>query len=143
LELSEDSKKVKRKFPVPQNVIDELNSRTVYIKGFPQDDKVVTRQSVTKLFSKYGKVLSVRHRRQQDKHFKGSLYVEFEKEDIAKKCIVEGKELKWDDTHPLEMMTKKEHSEEKKKEIETAKEERTQKKEKQKLIIKQTETILL
>lgn len=73
--LSSDNKKIKRIEPLPD--VDTSSDRTLYVKGFPVDDKDVTIESISEQFSKFGKVLYVRLRRDNDKKFKGSCFVEF------------------------------------------------------------------
>jgi lupus La protein len=85
LQVSEDGKRVRRLAPLPE--VDTLDERSIYVKGFPQDETAadVTVESVSNFFQPYGKVLSVRLRRTKEKRFKGSVFVEFSTVEEAKK----------------------------------------------------------
>jgi lupus La protein len=76
--LSSDDKKIKRTEPLPD--LDTSADRTLYVKGFPLDDNDVTIEEIAEQFSTFGKVLYVRLRRDNDKKFKGSCFVEFSSE---------------------------------------------------------------
>jgi len=83
LEVDAEAQNVRRKTEVkpPVNVLD----RSVYAKGFGTDDKGGELQKeLEKLFSKWGTVIAVRLRREKDKQFKGSVFVEYLEEDSAK-----------------------------------------------------------
>lgn len=92
--LSADKKKVKRAAPLPE--VDESASRSLYVKGFPTDDKTVTIDSITEQFSAYGKVLYVKMRQVKDKStnamtFKGSVVIEFDSEATMKAALAAAK----------------------------------------------------
>jgi lupus La protein len=125
LQVSEDGKRVRRLAPLPE--VDTLDERSIYVKGFPQDETAadVTVESVSNFFQPYGKVLSVRLRRTKEKRFKGSVFVEFSTVEEAKKAAA-AQGLKWKDQYDLLMLMKKEYIEQKKKEL---KEKRKRKRE--------------
>lgn len=68
------------------------------------DDAGVTIETVTDYFSKFGKVLSVRLRRDQDKSFKGKAYVEFNTVSEAE-AAAKDKNQVWGEK-PIETFTK-------------------------------------
>ncbi|EFA79127.1 Lupus La protein [Heterostelium album PN500] len=86
LQLSEDGKMVKRLNPLPDN--EELAKKTLYSKGWPKD--TTTMETIQDFFGSYGKVLSVRMRKNnKDKSFKGSALVDLESEEIVNKIIAD------------------------------------------------------
>jgi RNA recognition motif-containing protein len=111
--MSADGKKVKRSVPMPEK--DTINDRSVYVRGFPLED-AVTIEAVQKIFTSFGRVLSVRLRRDKDKTFKGKAYVEFEKEDEVTKAMG-ANDLVWtsgETKHPLEVISKPDYFKERK-----------------------------
>ncbi len=78
LSMSNDLKKVKRLEPLPE--LDTSADRTLYVKGYPLDDEDVSIDTISNQFSEFGKVLYVRLRRDNDKKFKGSCFIEFSTE---------------------------------------------------------------
>ena len=62
---------------------DEAMARSVYVKGFG-DEKATTQFDLEAFFAEYGATNSVRLRRDHEKFFKGSVFVEFESEETAK-----------------------------------------------------------
>ncbi|KAF2076468.1 hypothetical protein CYY_002208 [Polysphondylium violaceum] len=90
LVVDQDGKMIKRKDPLPENIESE---KTLYSKGWPLDTTI---EKVEQFFSQFGKVLSVRLRKKQDKSFKGSLHVDFETEDIVTKIIADAPKLDGD-----------------------------------------------
>eukprot|EP00029_Vermamoeba_vermiformis_P009980 TRINITY_DN514_c0_g2_i1.p1 TRINITY_DN514_c0_g2~~TRINITY_DN514_c0_g2_i1.p1 ORF type:complete len:333 (+),score=140.51 TRINITY_DN514_c0_g2_i1:37-999(+) len=121
--LSEDRKFVKRSAPLPET--DTMNERSVYVKGFPEDEAGVTVDSVTKFFETHGKVLSVRPRRTKEKKFKGSIFIEFDTEETAKK-VSDLKEVKWGE-QTLTLLQRSEYYKQKKEENKQAKESKKRK----------------
>jgi len=75
LVLHQSLDKVKRSQPLPE--VDTSTERTLYAKGFPLDESVVSIDSITQFFSQFGKVNMVKLRRGSDRKFKGSVLVEF------------------------------------------------------------------
>ncbi|CAI8047983.1 La protein homolog [Geodia barretti] len=94
IEVSEDGKSVRRHpdKEVP-DIFDpefrkEMNDRTVYAKGFPEDTQLDQIQEFT---DKYGKVHLIHMRRLKDRKFKGSVFVEFVSVEDAKKFLTSEK----------------------------------------------------
>jgi len=85
LEVSADGTMVKRVTPLPQQ--DDSNERTIYSKGWPEGTSI---EDISKFFSTYGKVLSVRLRKDLEKKPKNSAFVEFS--DVAVATSVVGSE---------------------------------------------------
>lgn len=108
LEVSEDGLKIRRTEPLPSE--DPTLPRSIYAKVFPED---ATLETVRDFFSKYGEVLSVRLRRGENRKFKGSVFVEFATEDLAKE--VAQKDLSFND-QKLTLMTRAQYYEQKKNE---------------------------
>lgn len=75
LVLNATNDKVKRSQPLPD--VDTSSERTLYAKGFPTNDPEVNIDSVSQLFSSFGKINMIKLRRGSDKQFKGSVLIEF------------------------------------------------------------------
>eukprot|EP01102_Stenamoeba_stenopodia_P002636 TRINITY_DN124_c0_g1_i7.p1 TRINITY_DN124_c0_g1~~TRINITY_DN124_c0_g1_i7.p1 ORF type:complete len:324 (-),score=108.39 TRINITY_DN124_c0_g1_i7:171-1142(-) len=105
LEVSEDGQKVRRTEPLPSE--DPTLPRSIYAKGFPDD---ATLESVRDFFSPHGEVLSVRLRKGANRKFKGSVFVEFASEALAKE--VAQKDLSLND-QKLVLMTRAQYHEQK------------------------------
>jgi len=83
VELNDDSTMLRRVDPLPED--DTSLPRSIYAKGWAPDTNI---EKVADFFAPYGKVLSVRLRRvKATKAFKGTLTVEFSKEEEAKAAI--------------------------------------------------------
>lgn len=109
MEVNEDMTKIRRcpSKPLPDNTKerkDDINSRSVYVKGFPED---ITLDTLMEFFEQHGKIDTILMRRNRpDKNFKGSVFVTFsnkEEEDIFL-----GKDVKYNDTELIKM-TKEEY----------------------------------
>ncbi|KAF8335925.1 uncharacterized protein EI90DRAFT_3120172 [Cantharellus anzutake] len=90
LEVDAKGQNVRRKADVkpPVNVLD----RSVYVKGFGEDEKGGDLQKeLEKFFSKWGTIVAVRLRRDDDKKFKGSVFVEFS-EQVSATAFLEAPE---------------------------------------------------
>jgi len=125
LTVSEDGLKVKRKSPIPEK--DTINERSVYVKGLPVDSTGVSIESLSDYFSSFGKVLSVRLRRDAEKAFKGKAYVEFATQADADKAA-KNKEQTWGaDKKPLEIFTKTQYFDARKLKTKSVKEEKKRK----------------
>jgi len=123
--VSDDGTKVKRKNPIPEK--DTINDRSVYIKGLPALESGVSIETLNDYFAKFGKVLSVRLRRDQDKSFKGKAYVEFATQEEAEKAAA-NKDLKWGaENTSLEVFTKNEYFTQRKEKLKATKEEKKRK----------------
>jgi len=83
LEVKEDGKMVKRKDPLPG---DDKNSipKTVLTKGWPSD---ITLETIENALSSHGKIVCIRIRKGAEKKPNGSVFVEFELEEDAKKLL--------------------------------------------------------
>ena len=114
--------KVNRKFAYdPTNIRGkESEPRTVYVKGF--GDEVPTSQfDIEAFFTPYGPINAVRLRRTQDKLFKGSVWVEFENEEVAKAFLALDPKPMWKSDNVLLIETKKEYMSKKEQEIKDGK----------------------
>ncbi|KYR03064.1 Lupus La protein [Tieghemostelium lacteum] len=110
LVVSEDGKMVKRVYPIPESIGSE---KSLYSKGWPLDTTTI--EKVEEFFKPYGKVLSVRFRKNRDKTFKGSMVCDFESEEIVNKIVEEAPKLA---DAELQYMTFNKFSDEKKAEQE-------------------------
>eukprot|EP00695_Tsukubamonas_globosa_P000317 TRINITY_DN1233_c0_g1_i1.p1 TRINITY_DN1233_c0_g1~~TRINITY_DN1233_c0_g1_i1.p1 ORF type:complete len:223 (+),score=129.15 TRINITY_DN1233_c0_g1_i1:241-909(+) len=93
LEVDSDGKMVRRTAPLPET--DTSKARTIYAKPFPP---TATIETISEFFSAHGKVLFVKVRKTPAGGPKGSVFVEFETEEEAKKVAesqlqFEGKDL--------------------------------------------------
>ncbi|XP_075465232.1 lupus La protein [Ascaphus truei] len=89
LELNEDNGKIRRSSekPLPE-VTDEyknsVKSRSIYIKGFPDD---TTLDDIKAWLDKRGPVENIQMRKSAKKVFKGSIFLIFDTDDSAKKFL--------------------------------------------------------
>ncbi|CEG75136.1 hypothetical protein RMATCC62417_10235 [Rhizopus microsporus] len=99
-EEEKDEKQSKNEEKI-KNHIESLNHRSIYAKGFSVD-KEPSEKDLKEFYGKFGRVLSLKFRREGDKKyegkFKGSIFVEFENQEIAERAVAEateydGKEL--------------------------------------------------
>ncbi|OAL39275.1 hypothetical protein AYO20_01593 [Fonsecaea nubica] len=90
LELTDDDTHVRRKDPLPENFFDAVaqaaDPRTVYVKGFGEET-ASTQFDIEAFFDPYGPTRAVRLRRNDEKFFKGSVFVEFETEELAQSFL--------------------------------------------------------
>lgn len=129
LELSEDEKLVKRKYPLPEN--DDSKERTLVIvcnclvflfsffllnfslqSGLPTDGEKVTIDSVKTFFSQHGEVVSVSLQKNKEKQLTGSAYIEVKTVEDAKK-IAALEDITFEESK-LVVKLKTEHDEERK-----------------------------
>lgn len=98
LEVNEAGDKIRRTTEVkePKDAFD----RSVYAKGFGEDEDDTLQARLEEFFSKFGVTNSVRMRRDEHKKFKGSVFAEFADFDTVDKFLKadpkptwEGKEL--------------------------------------------------
>ena len=114
---------VKRVSPLPEefdngpdpNAIrvfeDKAMPRCIYAKGFG-DEAPSTQFDIEGFFAPYGPTNAVRLRRSEDKLFKGSVFVEFETEELAKTFLDMEDKPKYKDQE-LQIMSKKEYCDKK------------------------------
>lgn len=129
LELTDDNTCVKRKDPLPESVTetqdpkavkvfeDKAMHRSIYAKGFGTEEPS-TQFDIEAFFAPYGPTNAIRLRRTHDKIFKGSVFVEFENEDLQKAFLAVDPKPKWKGTTELLIKSKKDYCDEKVKEIE-------------------------
>jgi len=91
VEVSADGKMLKRKTLV--TLSGPPRERSIFVKGFPKEMDVTVEDMIV-LFSQFGRVLSVRLLRSQNRQFKGSVFVEFSNEGEAKGAL-DKKEIMW------------------------------------------------
>ena len=133
VKMVEDDTKVQRITPLPEQYDDWLEGkvkdlhsikifedkampRSVYVKGFGQEVPS-TQFDIEAFFSPYGPTNAIRLRRSEDKSFKGSVFAEFETEELAKKFVEMDPKPKYKERE-LKIMTKKEYCDMKKEDIE-------------------------
>jgi len=111
IELSGEPGKeiIKRKVPLVLNQGSELGrakeARSIYAKGFG-DEEATTQFDIEAFFAEYGPTNAVRLRRDDEtKAFKGSVFVEFETEELAKNFLALDPKPKWKDAE-LEIISK-------------------------------------
>jgi lupus La protein len=131
LELCEDDTSVRRKNPLPAdldqgpdpNAIQVFEDRTmprsVYAKGFGAEVPS-TQFDIENFFAQYGTTNAVRLRRSDDKLFKGSVFVEFDSEEAAKKFVELDPKPQYNG-RDLQIMTKKEYCDKKVEDIKAGK----------------------
>lgn len=84
----------------------KIEARSIYVKGFG-DEEPSSQFDIEAFFAPYGPTNAVRLRRTQDKFFKGSVFVEFQDEETAKKFLELDPKPLWKGTHALNIMSKK------------------------------------
>uniref|UniRef100_A0A8W8L1P3 Uncharacterized protein n=2 Tax=Magallana gigas TaxID=29159 RepID=A0A8W8L1P3_MAGGI len=98
VQISKDSVFIRRnpEMPIPENTEErrnDFNDRSAYVKGFPLDASLDT---LIAHFEKYAKIDTVYMRRDQDKKFKGSVFVTFANKEDCDKFLAEP-ETKYED----------------------------------------------
>lgn len=105
VEISEDNKKIRRvsSKPLPENTFEArqaAKSKTIYCKGFPKDSSL---DQLEEFFASYGKVIYLVMRKDLERSFKGSVFVEFSTVDEAKAfTLLES--VKYNEEELLKMM---------------------------------------
>ncbi|XP_011408993.1 PREDICTED: lupus La protein-like, partial [Amphimedon queenslandica] len=100
--VSEDGLKVKRKSsdPVPTLSLlspedrKDMSNRTLYMKGFPKDS---TLDDIQDFLLPFGETEMIRMKKDLDKQFKGSIFVEYKLVDSISKVLEKKAELKYKD----------------------------------------------
>lgn len=123
LELTDDDTSIRRKEPLPESLNDgpdpdairvfedRAMPRSVYVKGFGEEVPS-TQFDIEAFFAPYGPTNAVRLRRTDQKLFKGSVFVEFETEELAKAFLELDPKPKYKGKD-LQIMSKKEYCEKK------------------------------
>jgi len=119
---------IQRKTPLPEDIgttfdpsnikviEDRAMPRTIYAKGFGEETKS-TQYDIEDFFAPYGPINAVRLRRNNyDKWFKGSVFVEFETEQLMKDFMAIDQKPTWHGKELL-VMTKKEYCDNKAEDI--------------------------
>lgn len=134
--LVDNDTKVQRKQPLPKTTDhgvegktgnrdavrvfeDKAMPRSVYVKGFGQEVPS-TQFDIEAWFAQYGSTNAIRLRRADDKVFKGSVFAEFETEELAKKFLELDPKPTYKDRE-LQIMSKKEYCEKKVQDIKDGK----------------------
>ena len=106
LDVVDDDTAVQRKEPLPEGLagksMDEVHkvhedlsmAKSVYVKGFGDEDST-TQFDIEAWFSNYGLTNSVRLRRDPNKGFKGSVFVEFDTEETQQSFLSLEPPPKW------------------------------------------------
>ncbi|KAI5307092.1 hypothetical protein KEM56_004694 [Ascosphaera pollenicola] len=107
LELTDNDTAVRRRNPLPEAVTaeadrrsvvkmfeDQAMKRSIYAKGFGAEEPS-TQFDIEAFFTPYGPTNAIRLRRTVDKTFKGSVFVEFESEELAQKFLALDPKPKW------------------------------------------------
>ena len=113
---------IQRKKPLPEGTVTdraevakvfetEAMARTIYAKGFGEE-KPTTQFDLEAFFSTYGHTNAVRLRRLADRTFKGSVFVEFDTEETAKKFLALDPKPKYHGNE-LIILSKKEYMDQK------------------------------
>jgi len=105
LQVNEDGTKVRRKTPLVRQVGSAAFDRSIYIKGFAEETTTM-QIDLENFFKELGTVNQIRMRRDDDKKFKGSIFVEFGDVETAKKVLAMEEKPKWNDCE-LVYMSKK------------------------------------
>ncbi|EDV26864.1 uncharacterized protein TRIADDRAFT_54211 [Trichoplax adhaerens] len=128
VEISEDGQSLQRSAANPIEIVTEdkrvdMKSRTVYVKGFPPETSL---EQIENFITTFGQVNYIRMRRYKDRNFKGSIFVEFCKQEDAVK-FVNGENITFQESelerlyHPdvniwMQSFTRKNYYEKKRKE---------------------------
>ena len=128
LEVVNDDTAVRRRNPLTENLDsadvfktfeDAAMPRTVYVKGFGEEVPS-TQFDIEAFFSEYGPTNAIRLRRNAEKHFKSSVFVEFESEELQKTFLALDPKPQWKGKD-LKIMSKKEYCDTKVEDIKAGK----------------------
>lgn len=131
LELTDNDTCVRRREPLPESLNDgpdpdairvfedRAMPRSIYAKGFG-DEVPSTQFDIEAFFAPYGPTNAVRLRRSETKHFKGSVFVEFESEDLQKAFLALDPKPKFQG-RDLQIVSKKEYCDKKVEDIKSGK----------------------
>ena len=123
LSVVEDDTALQRKEPLPKGLTgksmdevqkvheDQSMAKSVYVKGFGEEEST-TQFDIEAWFANYGLTNSVRLRRDPNKGFKGSVFVEFDTEATQQKFLSLDPHPKWKGKD-LEIKSKKQYCDEK------------------------------
>ncbi|KAK9900873.1 hypothetical protein P389DRAFT_208292 [Cystobasidium minutum MCA 4210] len=125
IEISSDGNDIRRKQPLREPGKTDQMSRSVYVKGFPEEEQKSNdrndrggyvssqlQKDLERWFESLGlgKVNAVRMRRDDQKHFKQSVFVEFATIESAKALVeLDPKPTYKGQTEPVEVMFKKDY----------------------------------
>lgn len=108
LEINKESTRIRRTTPVPD--ASEVVAKTMYAKGWVATDPEPEPAEVSKLFAPYGSVQSVRMRRWKaddgSRHFKGSVFVDFDSAEAVERATAETHLIKVRDKESGELVDK-------------------------------------
>jgi lupus La protein len=123
--VGDNDDEIRRKVPfVPPEADDEFNDpslpRAIYAKGFGNEQSS-TQLDIENFFAPYGPINMVRLRRKlPEKRFKGSVFVEFQSEDLQKAFLQLDPKPKWQGQE-LQIMSKEEYCQSKLEDIKSGK----------------------
>ncbi|KAE8452622.1 hypothetical protein EG329_013881 [Mollisiaceae sp. DMI_Dod_QoI] len=98
----------------------KMEARSIYVKGFG-DEEPSSQFDIEAFFAPYGPTRAVRLRRTPEKLFKGSVFVEFQDEETAKKFLELDSKPLWKGKHILQVQSKKEYTNGKEQDIKDGK----------------------
>ena len=138
LNIVDDDTAIQRKEALPQEYADgdfsripsvyedKAMAKSIYAKGFGAETRD-TQLAIEEFFKPFGPVTAVRLRRRYDKFFKGSVFVEFDTEDLQKAFLELDPKPKWSGKEELKIMSKKAYCDLKRDEMQNDKEENPEK----------------
>ena len=131
LNVVEDDTAVQRKTPLPVNAEEDLDDaavrifedkampRSIYAKGFGEEFPS-TQFDIEAFFAPYGPTNAIRLRRNNEKHFKSSVFVEFETEDLQKAFLALDPKPTYK-SNTLQIMSKQQYCDQKVEDIKAGK----------------------
>ncbi|CDH48362.1 hypothetical protein RO3G_16990 [Lichtheimia corymbifera JMRC:FSU:9682] len=108
-EVTETDKENEEASKPDEKVLDywrQQNLRSIYAKGFPESLDESGYTALSDFFKEQGRVLTLKMRKDDDKKFKGSVFVEFDSPDTVKQVLEKKLEYKG---QPLTMMLKQDY----------------------------------